>query len=1168
MAQIQKAVFTLLASFLFFSFSYGNAPLDIAKRYLQKEIKNLRLTDQDVSNYLVYDHYTSAHNGVTHVYFKQTHNGIEVHNSIININVLPNGEILNVGNRFVQDLANKVNSSTPGWTMEQAVRKIQQHYHLPGTNEPLTIKDTPNEYEAIFHKEGIALEPVKVKLVYQPMPDQTVRLAWNVKLYTLDAQNWYNTRIDAITGELLNEHNQVVHCDFGAPDANCSSHSHKQQLPAPFLPHSETNGNAANTYNVYPIKVESPNHGPRSIETNPIDVTASPFGWHDTNGTAGAEYTITRGNNTHAYNDIFDNNSSIGDEPDGGASLDFNFPINLASNSPYTYVDGAVTNLFYWCNIMHDVWYRYGYDEVSGNFQVNNYGNGGIAADHVRAEAMDGSGTNNANFGTDEDGSSARVQMYLWTSDPLPTAPAQTLTITAPSSIANDYDMLPAQFGATLPSPPLTGLVVEADDGVAPNSDACTSLSNGAAINGNIALIDRGNCEFGVKSLEAQNNGAIAVIICGNNTDPIFPMGPGAVGASVTIPCIMVSQADCATIRVELANGIQAEIGASATNPIPMPGPSGVTGDLDNGIIVHEYTHGISIRLTGGPGTGSCLSNAEQAGEGWSDWFALVMTTNATHSGGDRRGIGTYATNEPITGTGIRTYPYSTDMTIDPHTYADINNESVPHGVGSVWCVAIWDLYWRLVDDYGYDPDLYTGTGGNNLAMQLVLDGLKLQSCNPTFIDARDAIIAADLANNGGANECLIWEVFARRGIGYSATAGGNEAFDKAPSCSPTLKLAKTAEVEVPAGDVINYTFVVTNDVPTPLTGVTVLDTLPAGVTFVAGSGSCANTTINGNVVSIPIGTMNTGDVATCTFQVTSAAAPFTVVSLEDDMESGGANWESTIGTGAVMWGLDSSNPNSGTMAWYAEDIDSESDQYLTLKTPITISGVNPALTFWHYYDTESTWDGGVIEISSDQGASWSDLENDIIKNGYNNQLEVNPASPISGQRAFTGKSAGYIETIVDLTNYLGMDVQVRFRLGCDGFVGADGWYIDDVKFLDLVAITNSACVVSNEGDTACDDATTTITEPVSSITPLSELLDVSIYPNPVDELLNIEFNTALIAGLSWNLLAVDGKQILSGALESTGSGFTLNVAELPAGVYLLQFRTDDGTSIHKVIIE
>jgi hypothetical protein len=84
-----------------------------------------------------------------------------------------------------------------------------------------------------------------------------------------------------------------------------------------------------------------------------------------------------------------------------------------------------------------------------------------------------------------------------------------------------------------------------------------------------------------------------------------------------------------------------------------------------------------------------------------------------------------------------------------------------------------------LVDVYGWDPDLYNGNGGNNIAFQLVLDGMKLQPCSPGFVDGRNAILAADVANYEGENRCEIWRAFAKRGLGVNASQGSsNNRFD------------------------------------------------------------------------------------------------------------------------------------------------------------------------------------------------------------------------------------------------------------------------------------------------------------------------------------------------------------------------------------------------------
>ena len=82
---------------------------------------------------------------------------------------------------------------------------------------------------------------------------------------------------------------------------------------------------------------------------------------------------------------------------------------------------------------MHDLSYQYGFDEVSGNFQQNNLGRGGKGYDFVFADAQDGSGFDNANFGTPPDGKKPRMQMFLFDGDP-----SKRMKINSPSSIAGN----------------------------------------------------------------------------------------------------------------------------------------------------------------------------------------------------------------------------------------------------------------------------------------------------------------------------------------------------------------------------------------------------------------------------------------------------------------------------------------------------------------------------------------------------------------------------------------------------------------------------------------------------------------------------------------------------------------------------------------------------------
>jgi extracellular elastinolytic metalloproteinase len=369
----------------------------------------------------------------------------------------------------------------------------------------------------------------------------------------------------------------------------------------------------------------------------------------------------------------------------------------------------------------------------------------------VNADAQDGSGLNNANFATPPDGSNPRMQMYLFQ--------YPGLTVTSPASIAGSVESGTADFG-----PPVTSTPVAGGLEMASPADACTALGNGSAISGNIALVDRGSCNFTVKVLNAQNAGAIAAVVVNNQGNTLVTMS--GTEPSITIPSIFIGQDNGDTIKAELGTGVAASVSVVMKD-----------GDLDNGIITHEYGHGVSNRLTGGPSTASCLDFSQPSGmgEGWSDFFALAFFHEPGDTRTTLRPLGTYAVGHlgpPRSGPGIRNYPYTTDLLVNPQTYVTVETTNRPHGIGEVWALGLWEMYWNLVERWGFDPDLYSGSGGNNLALQLVMDGMKLQVCEPSLLDGRDAILQADVLDTAGANQCRIWRAFAKRGMGENAAEG------------------------------------------------------------------------------------------------------------------------------------------------------------------------------------------------------------------------------------------------------------------------------------------------------------------------------------------------------------------------------------------------------------
>ena len=630
---------SLLLAFSCFSFTQLYAQ-DFTKNLqtaFQQKLENKELSQQDIQ-WEVTSQHTSRTSGVEHIYFSQTLNGIQVHGTESGIHILPNGKTLSTTINFFNNASEKATGAkTPAISARSAVESAATKlgYQVDGSLTELQKKNGASQ-ETILSDGGISLSNIPAKLTYQKTESNSLVLAWDISIQEKSQQDWWSVRVDATTGAIVDKSNWMLSCtvdhDHNHDKEVLDYNKNLYDIPNYEELKAEAEIGCIECYEVFEIPKESPYYGDRTIAVGTADATASPFGWHDTDGTAGAEFTTTRGNNVDAY-EAGDNS---GYRPDGGASLDFTgYDFNQVWTNANQYENSAITHLFYINNILHDLTYLYGFDDVSGNFQENNYGNGGFGEDSVNANAQIGLDCN-ARFGTPPDGNNPNMLMY----------------------VCDDKD-----------------------------------------------------------------------------------------------------------------------------------------GCFDNLVVSHEFTHGISNRLTGGPNNAECLTNAEQMGEGWGDFFGALITMQSGDVGTDSRAVGTYLFGEGQNGDGIRTYPYSTDLAVNPDTYDNIKGSTSVHRIGSVWAEMLWEMAWVLMDEHGIDEDIYNFTGdvsqdaGNIMAMALVMEGMKLQPCSPGFVDGRDAIIAADRAIYGGENECLIWEAFAKRGLGYSADQGssgsvddGIEAFDLPPT--------------------------------------------------------------------------------------------------------------------------------------------------------------------------------------------------------------------------------------------------------------------------------------------------------------------------------------------------------------------------------------------------
>ncbi|MCW3161154.1 T9SS-dependent M36 family metallopeptidase [Chryseobacterium oryctis] len=727
----------------------------LIKNYIsQNKIREYKKSD--LTNFIIdnVDNSKSLNGNVVKI--QQTYNGLPVYNAAATALIRDN-KIIYYSDTFLKDY-NSVTSNNPAINKTIALQKISE------VLEKQKIEKYPilNFFEA---ENGV--EPVaKQRLVY--VEDKgMLKLAYQFSLPEPDSPSFWDILIDATNGEIISKLDLNLSCNFH-DEAYSHDYSHENSFIGPLNKQTSQQSslflvpdNAS--YNVFPLPVEAPTFGSRSVITNPWILSASPEGWHY-DGTT--HYTITRGNNVYAYADTSGVNT-IGHTPDGGASGNFDFPFNINA-TPSNNISASVTNLFYLNNRIHDIFYTFGFTPTARNFQQTNFGLGGVGNDYVQAEAQDGGGTNNANFSSPADGTKPRMQMYLWsTVNRLFFYNAPTLAVSRQPSAGT------ALFGSALSATGITGNVQ-----LSSVLDGCTAIPVGT-LAGKIGLIERGTCNFTVKVKNAQDAGATAVIIYNNTANGNTIGNMSGTDATITIPSVLISNDEGEYIKDQLSANTIVNV-TLKNDPATSITPD---GSFDNGIVIHEYGHGISNRMTG---TGSgCLSSSadkEQMGEGWSDFFALMLTNKPGDNASVARGIGTYAQGQPIAGGGIRPAKYSPDFTINNFTYGDTNGMEynngsaiVPdvHSIGFIWATMLWDLHWQYVAKYGYASDVTANTtNGSSRVLQLVTDALKLQICNPTFVDGRNAILAAELATTGGADKCMIWRTFAKRGLGVNASAG------------------------------------------------------------------------------------------------------------------------------------------------------------------------------------------------------------------------------------------------------------------------------------------------------------------------------------------------------------------------------------------------------------
>ena len=806
-----KIAITLLVGFVMINKSFAQELTNTtALQLVRTNASSIGLSKNDLDNMRISAAYIDKTSGAYMVYVQQTYKGADVFNAIQTY-AFKNNKLVSAAGRPLAKIADMVNAKDgkASVTPANAVNNAAAHLKLFVATSLADAKQISGIKEFDFGKLNFSSVNVKSKLIW--LPDELTKkalLIWQVEIQPKGSADYWLVNVDALKGNVISKINLNVVCDWTHPKNSGAIGTHLITTDFTALQDEEKElAISSAKYRVIPFPYESPSVSVPAAKKNPWTLAgtgnnATTLKWNS-DGTT--DFDSTRGNNVLAQEDRNGNNGFGKGAVSTTAlpNLTFNFKPNFNSvptkgaNQKF-----AITNLFYWNNIMHDVSYQYGFDEASGNFQANNLGRGGAGNDYVFADAQDGSSSNNANFATPVDGSNPRMQMFLFDAVP-------TFIVNQPTSFAGKKSATESAISTKnkiADKGPITKAVVLYNDNASGTlHEACAAPVNAGALTGKIALIDRGTCSFTVKVKNAQNAGAIGVIVA-DNIPGEYPIIMGGTDNTITAPAFMVSFETGDTIKQFLA--------ASTAVNVTMKKGVQLDGDIDNGVVSHEFTHGISNRLTGGPNNVTCLQNKEQMGEGWSDYMALMVTTDwgtaTVNDGPNKRPLGTYVLGQGTDGPGIRFYPYSTSLSVNPWTYDSLALSSRfsnsilsydPHVVGEVWSNMLWVMTWNLIQSKGISTNIYKASAlrGNSIALKLMVEGLKLQKCSPGFVDGRDGILKADTLLFGGQYSPIIWQSFASRGLGYHALEGSTDNIKDGVadySLPPSLLVAKTEEAQ------------------------------------------------------------------------------------------------------------------------------------------------------------------------------------------------------------------------------------------------------------------------------------------------------------------------------------------------------------------------------------
>ena len=537
-------------------------------------------------------------------------------------------------------------------------------------------------------------------------------------------------------------------------------------------------------------------------------------------------------------------------------------------------------------------------------------------------------------------------------------------------------------------------------------------------------------------------------------------------------------------------------------------------GALDNQLIVHEITHGLSNRLHGNA-SGLSTNMARSMGEGWSDFYALALLSEPADNNFGTFTIGGYVIYQIVGGFdanyyyGLRRFPYTikasvgtNNLPFNPLTFRYLNagcdtligttttnpNSAFPrnpiistssgsqpcdqiHNAGEIWSSALWEVRYELIQQYG-------AIEGNRRALQYITDGMKFAPLNPTMLQERDAIIAAAAASD--PNDGLpVRRGFATRGMGFAASiqnagTGNNntvvaESFDAVANLTQSPQFTFTDAAPggngngyAEQGETIILSIPLTN--PGGVTATNTILQIVGGDSANYGDIPSGQTATRTAFYTIPLNGPCGSDLQ-LTFNVNSSLGAVSFnrllrVGLPNNLliENFDAvtaptlpvNWTSQQTDAGINWVTTTIAPDSAPNAAFVPNPATSGGAHLTSPnvTIVAFTIASAIVEFRQNYNTESGFDGGVFEISINNGAFQDILTagGSFNSGGYNGNLS-GTGNPLAGRQGWTGNSNGYITTKIQLpAAAIGQSVRFRWRMGHDSSQGASGWQVDSIK--------------------------------------------------------------------------------------------------------------------------